>query len=179
MGKTHARDMVLIAEFAIILAILSQITIPFGPVPFTLQTFGVMLLGSTLKPKQSIFSVLLYLLLGLIGLPVFAGGVGGVTQFINPLTGFLLAFVPGAALLSLWIQKFGRPDKLNIGAHLLSSLLILLLGTIWLKFFTHGTWSSAFLAAFVPFIVPELLKAAVASLLALKLRPIIYRVKAS
>ena len=85
-------SMTLIALGAALIAALSPFTIPLGPIPITLQTLAIGLIASIYRPKEATLSVLIYLLLGAIGLPVFAGGHGGISSFYGPTAGFLFFF---------------------------------------------------------------------------------------
>ena len=87
-------SMTLIALGAALIAALSPFTIPLGPIPITLQTLAIGLIASIYRPKEATLSVLIYLLLGAIGLPVFAGGHGGISSFYGPTAGFLFFFPP-------------------------------------------------------------------------------------
>ena len=83
-------SMTLIALGAALIAALSPFQIPFGPIPITLQTLAIGLVASLFRPKEATLAVIIYLLLGAIGLPVFAGGSGGFQAFYGPTAGFLL-----------------------------------------------------------------------------------------
>lgn len=109
-GQTFStRNMVLIAIFAAILAVLSQLSIPLPTgVPATLQTLAVALLGFVLGGWSSAASVILYIFLGAIGLPVFAGFKGGFAALFGPTGGFIFGFIPLALLCGFATQITGR-----------------------------------------------------------------------
>ena len=114
-GRQPTTDLAYIAVFAALIAALALVpSIPIGPVPITLQTLGVLLAGLILGPWRGFAAVTLYLLVGLAGLPVFAGGTGGLGVFGKPSIGYLLSF-PIAALvagaLSRWLV--GRNTRLR------------------------------------------------------------------
>lgn len=92
MKQHHTFSIVLPAFGAAIIASLSQIIIPIGAVPITLQTFAVGLVAAIFKPREATLAALLYLILGAIGLPVFAGGSGGFQTFFSPIAGYILAY---------------------------------------------------------------------------------------
>ncbi len=89
MSSNRALTLVFPAFGAALIAVLSQISIPIGTVPFTLQTLAVGLVASTFRFRDASLSILVYWLLGAIGLPVFAGGAGGISAFVTPTAGFL------------------------------------------------------------------------------------------
>ncbi|KXT78424.1 Substrate-specific component BioY of biotin ECF transporter [Streptococcus sp. DD13] len=109
MKTNPIRSLVYSAIGAALIAALSQIAVPLGPVPFTLQTLAIGLLATLFAPREAIASVSLYLLLGAIGLPVFAGFHGGFQVLIGPTGGFLWAFLIYAALTSSLVTLKSHP----------------------------------------------------------------------
>ena len=87
MKKAHVYAIPAIG--AALIAVLAQITLPIGPVPFTLQNFAIGLIATVFRPREAVLSVGLYLLLGAIGLPVFAGGGAGLQALVGPTAGYL------------------------------------------------------------------------------------------
>ena len=102
MTQNRTLSLILPAFGAAIIAALAQIVIPIGAVPITLQTFAVGLVAAILKPREATLAATLYLILGAIGLPVFAGGGGGLQAFFSPSAGYLLAY-PFFAFISVMI----------------------------------------------------------------------------
>lgn len=141
------------------LALCSQISIPlfFTPVPLSLQTFAVLLIGVTLGSRKGVLSVLAYLTQGCLGLPVFAGGSFGVVALYGVTGGYLLGFVCQVYLAG-WFserQKTFRESK-TVVSLFFACVLQLLLGTLWLSSFVGI--SSALMMGFYPFLIGELLK---------------------
>lgn len=150
-----------------LLALLAQpeIPLPFSPVPITLQTLGVLLIGALLGPQLAIWSLLLYLSQGLAGLPVFSGGGAGPAHLLGPTGGFLWSF-PLAAGLVGWLfgagadQSFGRA----LGAMLAGNLVIYLCGAAWLAVSLPGVdFGRAVSLGVVPFLLGDLIKAVTAA----------------
>lgn len=100
MSRNKLLTLIFPAFGAALITILSQIVILIGTVPFTLQTLAVGLIASIFRSREATFSVALYLILGAIGLPVFAGGSGGIAALSDPTSGFLWGFLFYAALTS-------------------------------------------------------------------------------
>ena len=92
MNKNKAFLLALPAIGAAFLAVLSQLSFSIGTIPITLQTFAVGLVATIFKPREAVLSTILYLLLGAVGLPVFAGGSGGIQILFGPLAGYLWAY---------------------------------------------------------------------------------------
>lgn len=99
MNKTYS--LTLIALGAALVAALSPFQIPLGPIPITLQTLAIGLVATIYRPKEATLAIVLYLLLGAIGLPVFAGGKGGFQAFFGPTAGFLVFFPIRAFVTSI------------------------------------------------------------------------------
>ncbi|WP_024288635.1 biotin transporter BioY [Cellulomonas sp. KRMCY2] len=133
LRSSTATDVALVATFAAFIAVcalLPGVTLPGMVVPITLQTFGVMLAGLVLGPRRGALAVLLYLAVGLAGLPVFSGGTGGLAVLGKPSVGYLLAFPLAAALAGYLMTRLrrARPSTLPVMAFLAAtagSLLVI------------------------------------------------------
>lgn len=134
--KANVKQLVLTAEFAIFLAIFAQISIPFGIVPFTGQTLALGLFASIAKPKISLGAVSLYLILGAIGLPVFAGGNAGLSVLFGPSAGYLFGFLVYVGIVSMIIVKYHKWWQILL-ANALASVIQLLIGTIVYAVWIH------------------------------------------
>lgn len=156
--------------FAVIIAILAQITIPLGIIPFTGQTLAVGLAATILGWKNGTIAILFYIFLGAIGLPVFQGATSGVGVLLSPTGGFLIGFIFNAAITGYMIEKTNfRPIPAAI-ANVIGAFVTLVFGTFWLAFQAHLTLHQAFLGGFIPFIIPGIVKAVLASYLGLLVR---------
>ena len=147
-----------LAVFAtILLAISSKIKIPFYPVPMTMQTFIVLLIGISFGWKLGVFTVGLYLAEGIVGLPVFAGtpekGLG-LLYFVGPTMGYLVGFL--VAVFLAGFVKFGSNYFLNFLKLILAVSTIYFFGMLWLAKFTG--WEKVFLVGAQPFLLAELFK---------------------
>ena len=153
--KTHS--LVLSAIGAGLLVVLSQIQLSIGPVPFTLQTLGLGLIASIYRPKEAVASVGLYLLLGAVGLPVFAGFSGGVASLVSPTAGFLWGFLPFALVTAKLTRLTSSPAQVFF-ATLLGDSLCFLLGFIVFRFVSQASWQDSLNWTILPFILPDLVK---------------------
>lgn len=140
-----------------------SIPIPVGPVPIVLADFFVMVTGLFLGLKYGLISTVLYLSLGLLGLPVFAGGNAGLAVIVGPTGGFLFGYLFMVSAIGFITSK-GRPSiVINVIALVVGNILLYAIGIPWLKFQMHISWSAAMAAGLAPFIVGIVIKIAVAS----------------
>lgn len=156
------KELVYVALCAVIIAICSWISIPTA-VPFTLQTFGIYLTIAVLGGKLGTISFLIYLTLGAIGLPVFAGFKGGFAALTGPTGGYIIGFL--ATALIMWgFEKFFGKNKISFIISAIIGLIVCYsLGTIWfMKVFSAANGPIGLAATLgmcvVPFIIPDLIK---------------------
>lgn len=159
MTNHSTKSLVYIAIGTAIIAALSQISLSIGPVPFTLQTLAIGLVACLYKPKEAIASVALYLTLGAIGLPVFAGFSGGFAALVGPTAGFLWGFLVYAALTSALTRSDSSPVTVFL-ACLLGTTVCFLIGSSVFKLVSGASWSDTLAWTVLPFILPDLAKIA-------------------
>ena len=158
---------------AALIAVGAYISIPIGPVPIVLQNFFVLLSGLLLGSRWGLISVSVYLIAGAVGLPVFAGGSGGVGRLIGPTGGYLVGFLPAVFIIGLISERKGRQVFLDVVAMLCGTAIIYLLGVTWLKLVTGMNTSKALMVGMYPFLPGDALKIAIAVPVARSLRPVI------
>ncbi|MBN1785396.1 MAG: biotin transporter BioY [Candidatus Methanofastidiosa archaeon] len=173
-------DLALSALFATLTAVGAFIQIPFVPVPITLQTFFVLLSGLLLGARLGAFSQIIYVLMGVIGLPVFAGGTSGIGVVTGPTGGYLIGFVAGAYVVGLIVQK-GLGEKYvheKRKGYLIRDAIALGLGIFVIYFFGIlqlmnflgiGLYSAMELGV-IPFLLGDLVKTILAISLAERVR---------
>lgn len=164
------KELILAAEFSAIIAALSQFTLPLGLIPLTGQTFAIGLTATFLGKRTGTMAVFIYLLLGLIGLPVFSGMTGGIGVLFGPTGGYLIGFIFQTLVIGWIVEKLGENYSQAFFANLLGSATALLVGTTWLKFSGGLPLHTAFLSGFVPFLFPELIKGLAAAYIGILLR---------
>lgn len=153
---------VAVALFALLTALGAHVAVPLGitPVPMTLQTLFVLLAGALLGPVAGATSQLLYLCLGVAGVPVFAMGGAGLPWIFGPTGGYLMAFPLAAALVG-WISgSEGRALRTAV-ALVVGSAVIFVMGAGWLSVVTDLGPGALFAAAVQPFLVGAVVKAAI------------------
>ncbi|HEY6539137.1 MAG TPA: biotin transporter BioY [Candidatus Dormibacteraeota bacterium] len=162
------RDLLLVVGYAGLVGLSAQISIrlPFTPVPITGQTFAVLLGGLALGSRRGAAGMVLYLLLGLLGVPWFASGDHGFSMLSAPSFGYVIGFVFAAAALG-WLARHGldRHPVTVIAALVVGNAVIYLFGAGWLAWRLHLGTSSALSLGVTPFLLGDALKAALAALL--------------
>ena len=143
--------MVLASLFAALTAVCAWLSIPIPPVAFTLQTFGLLLTLGVLGGKWGSISIFLYLLLGLVGLPVFSGFRFGAAALLDATGGFLWGFAAGALVYWL-LERFGR-----LPAMIGFQLVCYGCGCWWFSVYS-GSMGAAVLACVVPYLIPDGIK---------------------
>lgn len=163
------RSMALIALFAGLIVVLTFVSVPlpFSPVPVTGQTLGVMMAGLILGPRLGAAAVGIYVFLGLVGLPVFSGGTGGVSALVGPTGGYIVGFAAGAwATGAAYRILRGRSAAAFWAALIGGVLVVYIFGLPYLKWRLDLTWAKAFAVGALPFLPGDILKAFLAGVLA-------------
>ena len=159
------QDMVLIAVFVAIITVCSFIQISVGPVPFTLQTFGVFVTAGILGTKRGTLAVIVYILLGIIGVPVFCGA-GGPGVIVGTTGGFIFS----ALIIGIITHFFEKSSTwLNlvatVVAMILGDVVCFVIGTIQFMFVMKTSLTVALGYCVIPFIIPDLVKILVATII--------------
>lgn len=156
------RDLTYIAILVALMAVCSWITIP-TVVPFTLQTFGVFLASALLGGRRGTVAVLVYILLGAVGAPVFAGFVGGPGALFGTTGGYILGFLAQAAVLWTGERLLGRSGPAFLLSGVLGLAVCYLIGSVWFLFLYSRTTGPIGMATVLgwcvlPFVIPDLIK---------------------
>lgn len=164
MSRFPVRNMTLCAFFAALTAVCAWIGIPMGDTVFTLQTLAVFLTLGLLGGKWGTVSILIYLLLGAIGVPVFSGFRGGIGHLISPTGGFLWGFL--CTGLCWWaVEKFGKVPAMIAGM-----LTCYACGAAWYMTYTGGGLEFVLLQTIAPYLIPDIVKLVLAYRLIGKLK---------
>jgi biotin transport system substrate-specific component len=162
---TLLRHIALIVVGTLFVALCAQVYIPTLPVPFTGQTFGVLLVGGALGFRRSLLALLLYVAIGAVGLPVFAQGKAGLAIVQGATGGYLVGFVIAAAIVGRlaelgWDRKIGG----SLAAMAIGTAIIYAIGVPWLKaVVTDYTWADAVNKGMTQFLIWDAAKLAVAA----------------
>lgn len=156
-NRIITKELFWILTFTVLTAFAAQVSIPVQPVPFTLQTMLVVLAGAFLSARNGAISQIIYLLLGIIGVPVFADLSFGLAKLFGPTGGYLLSF-PFAAYLTGYLVERKKNLPNIIFAILISNLLILFFGALYLSTFYNGDFKYAFFAGALIFSFWDVIK---------------------
>jgi biotin transport system substrate-specific component len=173
------REMVAAAMFAALTAILAQISVPlpFSPVPITFQVLAVCLAAAILGSRLGALSQLIYVVMGAIGMPVFAGGTSGLQRLAGPTGGYILSYIIAAFIIGIIVEKF-RPALINTFLAMLAGLVIIYaMGMTQLSIVTGMDLKAAFMAGVAPFIGMDIIKIAAGSYVAYSVRTVLLKQK--
>jgi len=175
MKKTDLKSFILCALFAALSAALSQIMIPIGPVPITLTHISVFLAGGLLGAKHGAVSQSIFVLLGAVGLPVFAGFTGGIGIVTGYTGGFILGYVLCAFAVGLLCESLGRSTGVLVLAMIIGMAVTYLPGILWFMYLTNTGLAPALMTCVIPFLPGDAVKIALSAALVKRLYPILTR----
>lgn len=179
-SKLSIQDMCMIGASTAIIAIMAQISIPMPlGVPMTMQTFAITFAAIVLGAKDSTIASLLYVLLGAIGVPVFANFTGGFDKVIGPTGGFLISFPIMALLIGLGMDLHTKNKTQSIVAMIsgivLGTIVNYIVGIVWFCVVMDSSFAVGFEACVLPFIPTAILKAILAVIVGLPVRKVVKR----
>ena len=173
--KSHSKtyDLVYVALFAVLIAMCAWISVP-TTVPFTLQTFGIFLTVGLLGGKRGSMAVLVYILLGAAGIPVFSGFTGGIGRLFGSTGGYIVGFLASALVMWALEKVMGRKTWALAIQMVLGLIVCYAIGTVWFMVVYSGTSGAVGLMTVlgwcvIPFIIPDLIKIALALVLTKRL----------
>lgn len=169
--KINTKELVICSMFAAITAILAQIAIPipFSTVPLTMQVFAVTISGLVLGAKKGFITQFIYVLLGAIGLPVFAQMSGGLGALFGYTGGFIMTFPLMALVVGYVSDKFNSIFPIIISMFL-ALLITYTFGTLWYSFIAGVEFKKGLMVCVVPFILSDIVKVIFASYIGLKVK---------
>lgn len=161
--KMTTETITLIAMMTALTCVLAPLSIPIGPIPISLTNlviyFGLYILGA----KKETLSYIVYILIGLVGVPVFSGFTGGPGKLIGPTGGYIIGFIPMAVLAGIGIEKAKGKFVPGMFAMAAGSVVYFILGTLWLSYQGQMDFMTALFAGVIPFIPGDLMKMALAA----------------
>jgi biotin transport system substrate-specific component len=172
-SPSQLRMLVFASLMAALMTAGAYISIPVGPVPIVLQNMFVFLAGLLLGSRWGLASVGVYLLAGACGLPVFAGGMGGIGRIFGPTGGYLIGYLPAVFIIGYIFEKANRRIAWEVIGMLAGTVVLYACGVTWLKTLTGMTWTQTLAVGMLPFLIGDALKIVAAAAIARALRPII------
>ena len=172
MKKMTTIKLVRIALMAAILCILGPISFPIAisAVPISLSILGIFLTLIIIDPQEAIISIIVYIILGLVGLPVFSNFTGGVSKLFGPTGGYIIGYIPLALISWFFISKFNRKLVFICVGLILGTAACYALGTCWLSISAGMTFRDALFAGVIPFIPLDIAKLVIAILIGIPVR---------
>lgn len=175
------RNMVLFAMFAALMCVVSPFSLPVGIVPISLATFILYLTAAVLGARGAV-SIAVYLLLGMVGLPVFSGGLGGLERLVGPTGGYLVGYIPNILIAGFIIDRFENKKFVYPLAMTAGTIVMYALGTAWFIILmgakgTPYTVGAALMTCVVKFLPGDAMKIVVASGVGYALRKVLVRVR--
>ena len=166
-SNTLLNTISLVGLFIVFQYLFSQIRffIPDNPVPITMQTFGILLVGGLYGPRLTLLSIFSYMIIGIIGVPVFQSHNGGIDYFFGVTGGYLIGFIFASVIISI-LSNSGLKKGLSIWAMIIGNLMIYFTALVWLTVYDFG-WpekGKLFSQAVYPFLIGDFIKLILASL---------------
>ena len=170
--KITTKKIILCALFAALTSVLSQISIPlpFTPVPINLATVSVFMAGGLLGAKEGAISQVIYVIIGAIGVPVFANFTAGLGIVVGPTGGYIAGYIVSAIIVGIIVKKLGDNMYSYIVAMSVGILGCYFIGTAWFMYLTKSELIEALLMCVVPFLVGDILKIILSAFLVKKLK---------
>lgn len=163
--KNSVYPLVMTAVMAAVIAAVAPFALPIGPIPITLGTLVMYLAGYVLGGKRAGVAVLVYVLLGAVGVPVFNGFTGGLGVVAGPTGGYIIGFIPMAFLSGLAVERFPQNRLLQFVGMVIATAVLYALGTAWFCVQAGKSLTAALSVCVFPFIPGDLAKMAVAMVL--------------
>ncbi len=176
-NRPRTKTLAMIGLMAALICILGPLTIPlpFSPVPLSLTHLPIFFSIYLLGMKKGTVSYLIYMLLGLVGLPVFSGFSGGPGKLFGPTGGYIIGFVFMAIICGLFIDRWFDKWYLCLAGMLLGCTVCYLFGTVWLAYQSKLSFSVALMSGVIPFIPGDLIKILITLPLGSALRKAVFR----
>ncbi len=173
MKKISVKDMLIVALFVAVCTVFAQMTfyIPFVPLPITMSFFGVFFSSTVLGAKRAVLTQVIYLLLGVFGLPVFASFKGGIGVFNTPSGGYLLSYLIIAAIVGWYADKCKKPSFITLFPVMIVTLsLVYLFCAAYISFVVNCTFVEAIMIGVMPYIYLDIVKCIMATIIAITVR---------
>ncbi len=166
----HIKSLTLRAILAAVICVIAPLSIPVGAIPVTAATLIIYIVCACMDMSFSVPAVLLYIFLGAFGLPVFSGFSGGFQILSGATGGFIIGYIPCAAVISLMCSRYPRKKFIYPLSMAIGTVTCYLFGILWFIYISRTSVSSAGGAVILPFIVGDIIKIAVACTVSIPLK---------
>lgn len=161
-STSKAYSMTSIALMAAVICVVGPFTLPIGPVPITLAPLAILLSVYILGTKKGTIALLIYLLIGAVGVPVFSGLTGGIGKLAGPTGGYLIGYIFFALIAGWFTHRFYDKVVIQFLGMVLALAVLYAFGTAWLAYSAGMTFGAALAVGVLPFIVFDLIKIVIA-----------------
>ena len=158
--KSKLYSMTATAIFAAVMAVIAPFALFLGPIPVSLCTLLIYVSGYLLGWKQGSMAALLYILMGMVGLPVFSGFTGGAGKLLGPTGGYIIGYLAVAVCTGWAVETFPKRRSIHLAGMLAGTFLLYVLGTVWYCIQAGQTFGAAISLCVLPFLPGDLLKMA-------------------
>ena len=163
------KDMVTVGVFAAMICVFAPFSVPVGPIPVSLASFAVYI-AATLGTKKGTAAVMIYILLGACGLPVFSGFSGGIAKLVGVTGGYIIGYIFCAIISGIIVERFGRKKVVYPVAFIVGTIILYALGTAWFMIQSGNGLYESLMACVIPFLIGDAVKIAAASVVVYRLR---------
>ncbi len=163
------KDVTLVSIFGALLCIISPIAIPIGTIPITFSMLVIYVIGALFSPFKALLTVLVYLFMGLIGLPVFSGYVGGPSVLLSPTGGFLIGYILCVLVISIIVKIKDKPVIYPV-AMALGTMICYLVGTVYYMYIMDASLIESLVICVIPFIIFDIIKIVFATIISIILK---------
>lgn len=164
-SKMNVRQLTITALMTAVLCVLGPIALPIGPVPVSLTNLALYFMVYIVGYKITSVAYLVYMLLGLAGLPVFSAYQGGAQKLFGPTGGYIIGFLPMIVIIGIFVQKYWRKQAACVAVMEAATWIPYLMGTAWLSVSTGMSFGAALAVGVLPFAFEDLLKMIAAAML--------------
>jgi len=168
--RINTRQLTLVGVIAAVICILGPLSLPIGIVPISLTNLAIYFSVYALGGKRGTLSYIVYLFIGLVGLPVFSGFSGGFPKLFGPTGGYLIGFIFMAFISGIFIDKFSNKIYMCFLGMVLGTIVTYIFGSAWLAYEAHIGFNKALAVGVLPFIPGDIVKMVIASLIGPQIR---------
>ena len=170
--KIGVKQLAIIGLMTAVICVLGPLAlnIPISPVPISLGTLAIYFVISVLGMKSGTISVIIYILLGLAGVPVFTNFTGGPAKLFGPTGGYIIGYIFLALISGFFVDKFGKILPVYFAGMILGTMALYIFGTLWLEYQMDFTFTQALMAGAVPYIPGDLVKLVIAMVAGTQIR---------